>query len=119
MAQVTAYIFMAIPAEAINLLPGMPVSYTAYTPSAAGISYFNQNVIPALANSCAACHSTNLEAQFAGLLTPTPANGGTATNNSLVIKGSGGDGHGGGNVCGGQNGSPCSQFQTWWDIEFN
>lgn len=112
----TLYIYGDTP-DAANLLPGMPVNYTAYTPSTQGIAYFNQSVAPAL-NACVGCHSISIDAQFASLLTPTPANGGSATNNSLVIKGSGGNGHGGGNICGGPSGSPCAQIQQWWNIEF-
>ncbi|MCB0385787.1 MAG: hypothetical protein KDD43_10370 [Bdellovibrionales bacterium] len=105
-------------AVAGNLLPGSPRQFVAYQQTQEGRQYFAANIANNFANTCGACHPTTYEAGFANLISPPPDKGGTAQSNGLVIKGSGGGAHGGGNRCGGTNGSPCREFQEWWRIEF-
>jgi hypothetical protein len=97
---------------------GAPVKYTAYAPKDAGRAYFTSTVAPALNGRCGSCHVVQYEVQYGALLAPAPSKGGTATANTLIDYAAGGNGHPGGNVCGGKNGSPCSLFQTWWNMEF-
>lgn len=113
--QVYAY---ATEASAGNLLPGTPRDYIAYQQTQEGRDYYAANIQARFTSACGACHPTSYEAQFANLISPTPDKGGTATNNGLINKGAGGGSHGGGNRCGNKNSSPCSEFATWWDIEF-
>jgi len=98
------------------LLAG-PYAFVAYNYSEAGRTYFEQNVEPKL-TACKSCHNVSYATQFASLITPTPANNGTKTNNELINKAGtrNGTNHGGGNRCG--TSSPCSEFEEWWKIEF-
>lgn len=106
-------------ATAANLLQGSPKRFASYLPKAAGQTYFQNTVGPALQQACSRCHGTlTYNDQFLNLVTPTPAEGGTATTNRLVQKPSAQITHGGGNVCGGINGSPCNLIQEWWRREF-
>lgn len=105
-------------AAAANLIPGTPKQFGAYVGRQAGRNYYEQTVRPAMMNRCSACHVIDYATQFYSLVRPSPLEGGTATNNQLINKPSGVEVHGGGNICGGQNGSPCSLFQEWWRLEF-
>lgn len=107
----------AVAAQSGNLLSNAPKTYTAYAPRAAGMNYFNNTVKP-LMSRCMSCHNVDYNIQYYSLLSPAPSQGGTATNNLLINKPSAAVNHGGGNVCGGQNGSPCREFQEWWRLEF-
>lgn len=99
-----------------TLLAG-PRAFIAYNYSAAGRTYFEQNVEPKL-TACKSCHTVGYTSQFGALIFPTPDDKGTKSNNELINKAGtrNGTGHGGGNRCG--TGSPCSEFEAWWDIEF-
>lgn len=96
-----------------------PRAYTAYSFSTAGRNFYNANVRTAL-NSCTGCHTITYEQQFYSLIAPSPALGGTATNNQLINKPAQVNGvrHGGGMRCNGINASPCNVIQQWWAIEF-
>ena len=91
-----------------------PVSFHAYNYSDAGRAYYNETVLPLVAQ-CKECHSTTYEGHFANLLSPTPSDGATASANELINKASG-QNHGGGNRC--ATGSPCNELRTWWTLEF-
>jgi hypothetical protein len=99
-----------------TLLAG-PFAFVAYKYSEAGRTFFEQTVEPKL-TACKSCHVVSYAAQFAALISPTPANNGTKTNNELINKPGTRNGtkHGGGNRCG--SGSPCVEFEQWWLIEF-
>lgn len=103
------------------LMSQTPWTFAAYTTSSAGFNFYQQNLKPLLDAQCASCHGVNYDLHFNNLLEPTPAEGGTATNNQLVRMPAGnfnGLGHPGGNICGSVNGSPCDLIQQWWTIEF-
>lgn len=97
-----------------------PLSYTSYSFSTAGRNYYNASVKPAM-GSCTGCHNVDYETQFYSMIAPSPAQGGTKTNNQLVNKPAVTNGvtsHFGGKLCSSVNASPCSVFQQWWTIEF-
>ncbi len=101
---------------------GVERAYTAYKLGQAGdpgFDYYMSDVRPRLQTSCGGCHNINYQEHFVGLLTPSPAKGGTSTVNKLIDKAAGMDAHGGGNRCGNKNSSPCSELTTWWNMEFN
>ncbi|MGE0615382.1 MAG: hypothetical protein AB7P04_07055 [Bacteriovoracia bacterium] len=95
-----------------------PFNFTLYTPTAAGQTYFTNNVRGRLAG-CLSCHSTmqNYASAYSYLAIPSKAAGGTSTNNNLYIKANGGNGHSGGNFCGSVAGL-CPNIATWWGLEF-
>lgn len=98
-----------------------PDNFTAYTSQQAGMNYYISTLRPAL-TGCESCHvgEVNYANHYLKILDPSPAEGGTATNNRLIIKASGGDNHGGGNLCpGGIDTAPCSLMQAWWHTEFD
>lgn len=114
--QVWAYL---VQGDKLVLLAGSPMKYTAYKSSVAGTAFYEANVKPQFQSQCSQCHGApTISAQFANLVSPPKHLGGTATTVKLVIKGSGGDGHGGGNRCGGANAGLCAQVQLWWAKEF-
>lgn len=92
-------------------------TYAAYTPTAAGQTFYTQNLQTQFQSRCASCHSVSYEAQYANLISPTKYRGGTSSTNALVVKASG-QGHGGGSHCGGVNAGLCAQIQQWWALEF-
>lgn len=103
------------------LVSQTPWTFAAYTTSSAGFNFYNTNLKPVLDARCSSCHAVNYDLHFYNLLDPTPANGGSATNNQLVRMPAGsfnGLNHPGGNICGGVNGAPCDLIQQWWTIEF-
>ncbi len=103
-------------------LQGSPYTFTAYIQTILGYNYYTNTVKPILDNQCASCHAFSYDQNYANLISPSPANGGTAMNNEMINMPSGshmGENHPGGNICGNKNNSPCSEFQTWWDLEFN
>lgn len=105
-------------ANAANLLPGMPQRIVAYTPRQAGRTFYNNTVAPAL-QVCVGCHGNiDYDTRYYSLVSPLPANGGTANNNELIVKMMGGQNHGGGNQCAGGNASRCDVVRQWWAIEF-
>jgi hypothetical protein len=103
-------------------LQGSPYNFTAYVSSIDGYNYYNSTVRPILQNRCAACHSINYDQHFGSLLSPSPANGGSMTDNEMINMPAGRHmnvNHPGGNICGSKDNSPCVELQTWWDLEFN
>ena len=111
------YIY-AVSAEPANILPNMPKTYTAFSGSPDGMTHFTNNLQGQLANRCGNCHNWTYESSFYSLVNPSPLANGTAASNELINKAAG-QGHGGGNICGNRNASPCSEMQQWWNIEFN
>lgn len=101
-----------------NLLPGMPYNSTAYTPTAAGRNFYDATLGPQLASSCTGCHDNSYEGRYPSLVSPSPFSGGSASNNDLVIKASGGASHGGGSFCNGVGNGLCADIQQWWNLEF-
>ena len=102
-------------------LSGSPKTVYTYSPSLTGLEYYETSVKPLL-NSCMGCHAVNYDQHFNSLLSPTPSGGGSAINNEMINMPAGshnGKSHPGGNICGNKNNSPCSEIQTWWEIEFN
>lgn len=94
-----------------------PVSYsfTAYTPKAEAI--YNQGINNLVTGTCNKCHSWNFKDLFYGaLLSPTPTQGGSPTNNKFYQKMMG---HSGGKFCTVSTDFPCSDIQAWWNAEFN
>jgi hypothetical protein len=103
-------------------LAGSPKTIYTYSPSIEGYDFYQANVKPVLDNRCAGCHAVNYDQHFNSLVSPTPAGGGSATNNEMINMPSGshnGTNHPGGNICGNKNNSPCSEIQNWWQTEFN
>jgi mono/diheme cytochrome c family protein len=103
-------------------LQGSPYTFTAYVSSIDGYNYYNATVRPLLQQRCASCHSINYDQHFGSLLSPSPANGGTMTDNEMINMPAGRNmntNHPGGNLCGSKDNSPCVELQTWWDLEFN
>ena len=100
---------------------GMPKSFTGYSFSVVGQNYYNSNLLSPLSSSCSSCHAVAYNSHFYNLLEPSPAVGGSATNNQLINMATGshnGQSHPGGNICGTKNGYPCNLIQTWWQTEF-
>jgi len=114
--QHTLYLFAVVGGKEEPI--GTGVTYTAWTPKAAGRTYFTNTIQPVLQNRCGTCHPVSYDQQYVSLIAPTPTMGGTALNNELINRANGSDGHPGGNLCGTKNGSPCNLFQTWWGMEF-
>jgi hypothetical protein len=73
-----------------------------------------------MTQSCAGCHpgEVNYDNHYTLLIDAAPVNGGTATNNRLILKASGGLNHGGNNRCGNINAGICADLQQWWAAEF-
>lgn len=93
-------------------MAGSPYDYTAWTPKGAG-NFYNGSVNGSL-GACKGCHNPGYS-DLGTLASPSPANGGTATNNVYYQKAIGGMNHSGGNTCGG----PCqAALQGWWNDEF-
>lgn len=100
-------------------------TFRAFTPTTEGQAYYNSTLRPLLQNGCGGCHgnrapAVNYNSHYEYILSPNPAKIGSATNNVLINKASGGMNHGGNNRCGanGKNGSPCTEIQRWWQLEF-
>lgn len=112
------YAYGALAKPQHQLYPGA-MSYVAYTPKAEAV--FNQQLSGFVQSSCTSCHTWNYTYLFSGpLMNPTPAAGGTATNNMFFRKMSGLTGHSGGQFCpNGQNAGICAEIQRWWNAEFN
>lgn len=105
-------------AKVENLIKPSPITFVSYFPKAE--AFYNQNVAPFISSQCARCHGWNYGALMYGpLLNSTPITGGTALNNKLIRKVSGGEGHNGGNFCSaGVNTGFCASLQAWWAAEF-
>ena len=113
----TAYAY-AVANGQTTLLPGGPLQYLAFSPSAAGQSFFNTSLKPIFDTKCQRCHNTNYSAQYAALILPAPGKGGTALDNNMINFPAGLNQHPGGNLCGSKAGSPCNLIQQWWTLEF-
>ena len=101
-------------------LMGSPWNFNAYTSTVAGFNYYNGTLKPILMTQCSSCHAIIYDVHFSSLLSPTPAQGGSITNNEMINMPSGshnGNNHPGGNICGSKFNSPCSEIQTWWNLE--
>lgn len=101
-----------------EMKPGK-MDFIFYAPKAEDI--FNNNIAPHIAaNACTRCHNWSYRTMMYGPLTiPTPAAGGSQTNNKFLRKMSGIEGHAGGNFCpGGSNAGFCADIQAWWRAEF-
>lgn len=97
----------------LALTPG-EMSYASFTPKAEPVynSFLNSYV-----SNCSRCHSWNFNSLYYGaLVSPTPLQGGTATNNKLINKLL--NGHNGNSCNGNLTTSPCSNIQAWWNAEF-
>lgn len=107
-----------ISAKPENLIAPSPLAFAAYMPKAEAV--FNQRVSPITSGDCMRCHAWTYRSLFYGpLMNPSPFKGGTATNNRLIRKIGGLEGHGGGNFCpGGLDSGPCAEVQAWWKAEF-
>lgn len=98
------------------LKPGA-FSYLAYTPKAENV--FNVQLKSFTSGVCASCHSWSYSSLYTGpLMKPTPANGGSPTNNLFIQKMAGLTGHSGGKFCNGVNDGICLEIQNWWNAEF-
>jgi hypothetical protein len=113
----TLYAYASSAVEA-NLLTGSAQTFVAYLPRAEGEFYYNQTLLPLLHARCAPCHAPSYLDNYKFLVTPTPLDGGSALNNTLINKPSGAVAHFGGNLCGDKNSAPCLQMQQWWKLEF-
>lgn len=104
-----------------QLISADPFSYTAWAPTAAGQTFFNGTINPAL-GGCRGCHSDiDYTNYFAKLATPAPNKGGVAANNYLINKIGALNGvqHSGGSSCGGgATAGTCASLLTWWRMEF-
>lgn len=110
----------AIDAGQAYLIAGKAIPATMYAPKPDGKKFFDENLSGVLQKNCSSCHQDfDYDTYYMALISPTPAQGGTASNNFLIQKISGGKTHSGGNVCGSVNNSPCSLIQQWWAREFN
>jgi hypothetical protein len=108
-------------AKAAYLISPSPLTFTSYTPKAE--AYFTANVWPYIANNCTRCHVGETwsykNMYFGPLINPLPSNGGTATNNKIIKKMAGLEGHAGGTFCtNGVNADFCANVQNWWRAEF-
>jgi hypothetical protein len=113
----TLYMYV-VEDRAANLLPTM--SFAGYTPKAESV--FNNQIEGFVQVNCTRCHQTywNYTTLFSGpLLKPTPAAGGTATNNLLINRMVGTVSHSGGKFCPNGLSDPlCVELQRWWNAEF-
>jgi hypothetical protein len=108
-----------------GLIGGGPRAFAAYNYSTTGKNYFEFSVKPLMQGECTQCHGPGkrspvpvyeYETAFQYLLVPSPFNGGTTTNNSLINHISSSN-HTGGNYCG-QGSVICLNIRAWWNVEF-
>jgi hypothetical protein len=107
----TLYAYASSAIEA-NLLTGSAQAFVAYMPGAEGERYYNQTLLPLLHARCMPCHAPSYVDHYKFLVTPTPLDGGSALNNTLINKPSGAVAHFRGNLCGDKNSTPCLQEAT-------
>jgi hypothetical protein len=108
-----------------GLIPNSPRSFRAYSMSDGFQSFFDSKMEPRLNgglsngnDTCNTCHNQIfVDSFFYALITPSPFDGGSATNNILYNKLSGGVGHNGGNFCNGNDGL-CADLEAWWNQQF-
>jgi cytochrome c553 len=116
-ASVTLYAYAVIGGSR-KAIGESPKTVTVYKKNPAGKAFFEATLRPILVANCERCHGSIgiHESTYLNLLNPTPGNGGTATNNLVYRKASGG-GHSGGNVCG-TNAQICPNIINWFNAEF-
>lgn len=114
--QIFAYGYEA--KASLQVKPGA-VNFLGYTPKAEAI--FNVQIKSFVQSRCVSCHNWDYLGLYSGpLLNPTPANGGTSTNNVFIRKMAGLTGHAGGVFCpGGVTDTLCAEIQKWYNAEFN
>ena len=109
---------------------GPPTIIRATFPDSAGKTYFNEQVLPRLAeNGCVVCHMPGAgyvrpEISYDGLF-PFLAMGQAADNNVLMFRianqrsfAPGQPNHPGGKRCQTEDSDPCKTIKTWWELEF-
>lgn len=112
-----AYIIDAANGNTKILINGTPYDFIAGSDTS-GLNAFQTRVVPLL-GQCNQCHGTSWNDYFNSrmrLASPSPLDGGTATNNRFYGKASGGLGHGGGNRCNGN--ALCAEIQAWYATDF-
>jgi hypothetical protein len=85
---------------------------------AGGHAAFDARIKPQMSR-CVQCHGSQWSDYYvarAVLSSPSPLDGGTATNNDFYRKASGGDSHRGGDVCAGT--TLCQDIQAWYAADF-
>ena len=115
--KVTIYIYAVI-GNSRKSLADSPKTFSVYKKNPDGRAYFDSTAKAIFTSSCerAGCHGPRAyDEMYLNLLNPTPDGGGTATNNLLYRKASGGS-HSGGNVCA-SNGQVCPTIVTWFQKE--
>ncbi|MEI8027407.1 MAG: hypothetical protein WCI18_13745 [Pseudomonadota bacterium] len=115
--KVTIYIYAVIGGSRKSL-GDSPKTFTVYKKNPDGRAYFDSTAKPIFTSSCerSGCHGPRAyEEMYLNLLNPAPDGGGTATNNLLYRKASGGS-HSGGNVCA-SNGQVCPTIVSWFQKE--
>jgi hypothetical protein len=117
-AQRTLYVY-----NGTTLLLTTGFQYQAWAPSAAGATFFRDNVEGGLrAAGCgpgSGCHGFTYESAYPYLLVPRPVAGTTAAGALLVTRPSlTGTTHGGGRRCNDVNSGVCEAIQRWWNMEF-
>lgn len=95
------------------------VNFTGYSPKAEAV--FNVQIKNFVGSRCSNCHGWDYMGLYSGpLLNPTPAAGGSASNNLFYRKMAGLTGHAGGVFC--PNAAAdlfCAEIQKWYNAEFN
>jgi hypothetical protein len=113
--------------DAAGLLPSTPKTYAAFAMTQDFQDYFTSDISPYFNNptnmggkgcNVSGCHAgqVSVDQFFIPLSTPSPFIGGTATNNALYLRMTGGMGHAGGSFCG--DTSFCSDLRAWWALQF-
>ena len=116
--------------ESAPVLQAPPEIVRATFPDSAGKTYFNEQVLPRLAeNGCVFCHMPGAgyvrpEISYDGLF-PFLAMGQAADNNVLMLKianqrsfAPDQPNHPGGKRCESEDTDPCKTIQAWWKVEF-
>ena len=115
--KVTIYIYAVI-GNSRKALGDSPKTFSVYKKNPEGKAYFDGTAKGIFTASCerAGCHGPRAyEEMYLNLLNPAPDGGGTATNNLLYRKASGGA-HSGGNVCA-SNPLVCPTIVAWFQKE--
>jgi len=104
------YAYTTIDGESVEL-KNSPITFTSWLPKGSG-AFYDGNVGNSF-TQCANCHNNRSYSDFSKLIDPSPAAGGTATNNILYQRAHN-QGHSGANC-----NATCEQFlQDWWVDEF-
>lgn len=92
-------------------------AYSCFQQTAGGKEYFTTAVAPLL-KACVECHQHTYEQAWGYLASPSPAAGGSATNNDFIRSPAAEIRHSGGKLCVDISTSPCKEIQEWWKKEF-